>query len=94
MTRRPPLNPSRIETGILSTREEDTTAFSLPFDALKIDGLKIEADYITFVDDKDTISASLGETTLSLSANSWEDIFLSLYARDVCAQLKGETYAD
>ena len=31
---------------------------------------------------------------MSASANSWEDIFLSLDAQDVCASLKGETYAD
>ena len=76
------------------TTEEDTSAFSLPFEALKVDGLKIEADYITFLDDKDTIAASLGQTELTASANSWDDMFLSLDARDVCAKLKGETYAD
>lgn len=76
------------------TTEEDTSSFSLPFEALKVDGLKIEADYITFLDDKDTIAASLGQTELTASANSWDDMFLSLDARDVCAKLKGETYAD
>ncbi len=74
--------------------EADTTAFSLPFDALEVDGLRIKANYITFVDDKDTVSASLGETELAVQANSWEDMFLSLDARDVCANLKGEAYAD
>ena len=43
-----------------TVEEVDTTAFSLPFDALKVDGLRLKADYITFVDDKDTITASLG----------------------------------
>ena len=76
------------------TTEEDTTAFSLPFDALTVDGLRLQADYITFADDKDTISASLGETELSAKANSWDDMFLSLDAQTVCAQLKGERYAD
>ena len=76
------------------TTEEDTSAFSLPFEALKVDGLKIEADYITFLDDKDTIAASLGQTELTASANSWDDMFLSLNAHNVCAKLKGETYAD
>ena len=76
------------------TTEEDTTAFSLPFDELKVDGLRIKAHYITFLDDKDTISASLGETDLAVQANSWEDMFLSLDAQNVCASLKGETYAD
>lgn len=76
------------------TTEEDTSAFSLPFDALRVDGLRIKANAITFLDEKDTICASLGLTDLSASANSWEDIFLSLDAQDVCASLKGETYAD
>ena len=76
------------------TTEEDTTAFALPFDALEVDGLKIKAKYITFVDDKDTISASLGATELSAEAKSWDDMFLSLNAQDVCAQIKGESYAD
>lgn len=76
------------------TTEEDTSAFSLPFDALRVDGLRIKANAITFLDEKDTICASLGQTDLSASANSWEDIFLSLDAQDVCASLKGETYAD
>ncbi len=76
------------------TTEEDTSSFSLPFEALKVDGLKIEAEYITFLDDKDTITASLGQTELTASANSWDDMFLSFDARDVCAKLKGETYAD
>ena len=76
------------------TTEEDTSAFSLPFDALRVDGLRIKANAIPFLDEKDTICASLGLTDLSASANSWEDIFLSLDAQDVCATLKGETYAD
>ena len=76
------------------TTEEDTSAFSLPFDALRVDGLRIKANAITFLDEKDTICASLSQTDLSASANSWEDIFLSLDAQDVCATLKGETYAD
>ena len=76
------------------TTEEDSSAFSLPFDALRIDGLRIKADYITFLDEKDTICASLGETELSAKAESWDDMLITLDARDVCASLQGETYAD
>ncbi|MBQ3633572.1 MAG: AsmA family protein, partial [Paludibacteraceae bacterium] len=76
------------------TTEEDTAAFALPFDGLKVDGLRLKADYITFVDDKDTIAASLGATELSANANSWEDMYLALDAQDVCATLKGGRYAD
>ena len=77
-----------------TTQEEDTTAFSLPFDELHIDGLRLQANAITFVDDKDTISASIGTTELTAAANSWEDLFIGLDAQNVCASLKNETYAD
>ena len=76
------------------TTEEDTTAFSLPFKQLRVDGLRVEARQISFVDVKDTIQASLGATELSAKAESWDDMLLTLDARDICAALKGETYAD
>ena len=72
----------------------DTTAFALPFDALRVDGLRIKANAITFVDNKDTIQASLGETELSAKAESWDDMLIALDAQNVCATLQGETYAD
>lgn len=76
------------------TTEEDTSAFSLPFDALRVDGLRIKANAITFLDDKDTICASLGLTELSAKAESWDDMLIALEAKDVCANLKGDAYAD
>ena len=76
------------------TVAEDTSAFAMPFNALKVDGLRIKAKAITFLDDKDTISASLGLTELSAKAESWDDMLIALDAQDVCANLKGDTYAD
>ena len=76
------------------TTEEDDSAFSLPFKALKIDGLRLQARQITFVDAKDTIDASLGKTELSAKAESWDDMLLTLDAQNICARLSGETYAD
>ena len=76
------------------TTEEDMTAFSLPFDQLTVDGLRIKAKTIDFIDKKDTIEASLGETELSAKAASWDDMLIALDAQDVCVSLKGETYAD
>ena len=73
---------------------EDTTAFALPFDALRVDGLRIMAKTIDFIDKKDTIEASLGETELRAKAEGWNDMLMALDAHDVCARLKGETYAD
>ena len=76
------------------TTEEDTAAFSLPFDQLTVDGLRIKAKTIDFIDKKDTIEASLGETELSAIAQSWDDILITLDAQDVCVALKKERYAD
>ena len=76
-----------------TVQEEDTTAFSLPFDALYVDGLRLQAKAISFVDDKDTITASLGATELRAQASDWTDMTLTLDAKDVCAALKGEAYA-
>lgn len=76
------------------TTQEDTTAFALPFDALQVDGLRIQANYITFVDAKDTIEASLGATELSAKAESWDDMLIGLDAHGVCARVKTDTYAD
>jgi hypothetical protein len=76
------------------TTEEDTTAFSLPFNELRVDGLRIKANTITYLNDKDTMSASMGVTELAASASNWNDMHLTLDANDVCASIKNETYAD
>ena len=77
-----------------TVEEVDTTAFSLPFDEIRVDGLRLYARSISFVDDKDSITASLGATELKAHADNWEDVNLTLEANDICAALKGETYAD
>ena len=73
---------------------EDTTAFVMPFEALRVDGLRLQAKAISFTDDKDTITAALGATELSAKADGWDDMLVTLDARDVCASIKHETYAD
>ena len=73
---------------------EDTTAFVMPFDALRVDGLRLQAKAISFTDDKDTITAALGATELSAKADGWDDMLVTLDALDVCASIKHETYAD
>ena len=73
---------------------EDTTAFALPFEVLRVDGLRLQANAISFTDDKDTIAAMLGATELSAKADGWNDMLVTLDARDVCATIKHETYAD
>ena len=76
------------------TTQEDTTAFSLPFKALKVDGLRISSPAITFVDAKDTIEASLGTTELTAQAADWDDMYLALDAQAICATIQKDVYAD
>jgi len=71
----------------------DTTAFSLPFDALVVNRLSIQAPQLSFVDQKDTIEAHLGETKLHLKMNDWEDIRLKAELKVESVKLKGEEYA-
>lgn len=78
----------------IAEEEIDSTASILPFDHLRVDGLRIEARRITYLDEQDTVYASLGASTLYAHANSWNDMYLDLQASDVCAVLQGETYAD
>ena len=79
---------------VTSPDTTDATAFSLPFNDLRVDGLRLQARAITFVDDKDTIEASLGATELSALAESWDNMLIALEANNVCATVKNDTYAD
>ncbi len=76
---------------------EDTTAGwqlkSLAWD----DAITIKASHLSFVDEKDTISASLQNASISLEAirkNDMDGARLDLQAEHICAALKGETYAN
>lgn len=76
---------------------EDTTAGwqlkSLAWD----DAISIKASNLSFVDEKDTISVSLQNASISLEAirkNDMDGAWLDLKAEHICAALKGETYAN
>ena len=58
--------------------------------------LKVSARYLSFVDEKDTIAASLDEASIVLASQKRDDLNgarLDLSAQHVCAALKGEEYA-
>lgn len=58
--------------------------------------LKVSARHLSFVDEKDTIAASLDDVTISLASKERDTIEgaqLDLTAKNVCAMLKGEEYA-
>ena len=58
--------------------------------------LKVSARHLSFVDEKDTIAASLDEASIVLASQKRDDLDgarLNLSAQHVCATLKGEEYA-
>ena len=58
--------------------------------------LKVSARHLSFVDEKDTIAASLDEASIVLASQKRDDLDgarLDLNAQHVCATLKGEEYA-
>ena len=58
--------------------------------------LKVSARHLSFVDEKDTIAASLDEASIVLASQKRDDLDgarLELSAQHVCATLKGEEYA-
>ena len=58
--------------------------------------LKVSAHHLSFVDEKDTIAASLDEASIVLASQKRDELDgarLDLSAQHVCAALKGEEYA-
>ena len=76
------------------TTATDTTSSGLPFDQIRIDAARIEGRYISLVDEKDGLSASLANTALAVRASSWDDMLLTLSSEAVSATMGGVQYAD
>ncbi len=76
------------------TTATDTVSSGLPFDQISVDAARIEGRYISFVDEKDSISASLANTTLAARIGSWDDVLLTLQSEAVSAMLGDTQYAD
>lgn len=75
------------------TTAEDTTAFSLPFNEIRVDGLQLSARTLTFCDKADSIDASLRNVDIQAKIGSWEDVMLTLSAPDVTAIIGETPYA-
>ena len=76
------------------TTATDTVSSGLPFDQISVNAARIEGRYISFVDEKDSISASLANTTLAARIGSWDDVLLTLQSGAVSATLGDTQYAD
>ena len=80
------------------TTEQDTTAGGWQLRSLGWDeDIKVNAKAISFVDEKDTISASMNNVALNLSTlerKGMQGALLDLQADNINASLKSEQYAD
>ncbi len=77
-----------------ATDTTDTTSSGLPFADICIDAATVEGRHISFVDRKDSIDASLENTALGLTAESWDKVRLRLHAESVSATMGTTRYAD
>lgn len=87
---------SNLDVFILpeDSTEEDTTAFSLPFDRLEVGSIRMQSPQLSYSDKQNDIDATIGDVLLEASADGLEDIDLALTAEDVNATIGGERYAE
>ncbi|MCQ2311224.1 MAG: AsmA family protein [Paludibacteraceae bacterium] len=76
------------------TTQEDTTAFSLPFNGISVEGLSLTSPRLSFVDKKDSVDALLLNTELSGSVDGWDDVLVKLQSESVSATLGNTQYAN
>lgn len=76
-----------------TTAVEDTTAFSLPFNTLRVDGLHLHTRAVSYIDEQAETYLSLAKADIAAAAADWNEMYLRLRAQDVCAQMEHETYA-
>ena len=75
------------------TAEEDTTALSLPFDALQVEGVRLHITQASYLSLRDSLDLSLSDATIKARADNMDDISLSLEVGGVNAAIGGEIYA-
>ena len=75
-------------------KPDSAAGFALPFKDLQIDGMRLHADRITFVDQADSLEASMGPAEMTMEAANWDAIHIIADAQDVYARLKEDVYAD
>ncbi|MBQ1874166.1 MAG: hypothetical protein II144_00525 [Paludibacteraceae bacterium] len=75
------------------TAAEDTSAFRLPFDEIRVDNAMMASNRLSFIDRKDSIDASIQGFAFDAEINSWDDIHLKLKTLAANARIKETTYA-
>ncbi len=75
------------------TTAEDTTTTALPFEQIKVGELAISAQSLDYTSLPDSISATLGHTSITTNIANWDDIQAALRAEDISATIGNTTYA-
>ena len=75
------------------TTAEDTTTMTLPFEQIKVGELAISAKSLGYESLPDSISATLGHTSITANIANWDDIQATLRAEDIVATIGNTTYA-
>ena len=75
------------------TTAEDTTTMALPFEQIKVGELAISAKSLGYESLPDSISATLGHTSIIANIANWDDIRATLHAEDIVATIGNTTYA-
>ena len=76
------------------TAEEDTSAFSLPFQEIRVDELCVSAHRLRVLSLRDSMDATISGMTFHMHVDSWSDMRMQLTMAAVDATLKDVPYAN
>lgn len=74
--------------------EEDTSAFSLPFQEIRVDELCVSAHRLRVLSLRDSMDATISGMTFHMHVDSWSDMRMQLTMAAVDATLKDVPYAN
>ena len=76
------------------TTAEDTSAFSLPFQEIRVDELRVSAKSLHMLSLRDSIDATISGMAFHMQVESWSDMYMQLTLAAVDATLKDVQYAN
>ena len=76
------------------TTTEDTSAFSLPFQEIRVDELCVSAKSLHMLSLRDSIDATISGMAFHMQVESWSDMYMQLTLAAVDATLKDVQYAN
>ena len=76
-----------------TTTTEDTTAFILPFQEIKVDALHVSAQEVTFCNLRDSIDVAVAGMSLDAQVESMDDMHVQLAVASADVAMQGVEYA-